>query len=93
MEIYEQAHEIRGLAETTGLKATGRIAQGLCNYLEALSFGDGKPENAVVALHVDAISRASRSHDEAMRLGEEVANELAALVQRKIGAPERTTLL
>src|SRR5215469_4894129 len=30
----DKAHEIKGLAETAGLRATGRIADGLCRYFE-----------------------------------------------------------
>ena len=46
------AHEIRGLAETCGLVATGRIADGLCRYFdETEQLGIG-PDPAIVALHV-----------------------------------------
>lgn len=82
--IYEQAHEIRGLAGNAGLLATGRIANGLCRYLDALAVAGHKPEQGVVALHLDAISRAAHAEDEATRLGDAVANELAELVERKL---------
>ena len=41
---YEQAHEIRGLAGNAGLAATGRIANGLCRYLDALGRAGRQPE-------------------------------------------------
>ena len=82
--IYEQAHEIRGLAGNAGLIATGRIANGLCRYLDALATANREPEQSVVALHLDAIARAARAEDEATRLGDAVANELAELVDKKL---------
>jgi len=82
--IYEQAHEIRGLAGNAGLAATARIANGLCRYLDALSRAVRKPENAVVSLHLEAISRAAHAEDEATRLGDAVADELAQLVDKKL---------
>ena len=42
------------------------------------------PESAVVALHVSAIASAARAEDEATRMSEVVAAELAALVNRKL---------
>ena len=43
-----------------------------------------QPEQSVVALHLDAIARAAHAEDEATRLGDTVANELAALVDKKL---------
>ncbi len=83
--IFEQAHEIRGLAGNAGLNATGRIANGLCRYLDAAGRASHKPERTLVALHLEAIARAARAEDEATRLGDAVANELATLVDKKIG--------
>jgi len=82
--IYEHAHEIRGLAGNAGLAATARIANGLCRYLDALDRASCTPEGNVVALHLDAIARAAHAEDEATRLGDAVANELAQLVDRKL---------
>jgi hypothetical protein len=82
--IYEHAHEIRGLAGNAGLAATARIANGLCRYLDALTRAGRTPEATVIALHLDAISRAAHAEDEATRLGDAVANELAQLVDRKL---------
>jgi len=82
--IFEQAHEIRGLAGNAGLLATGRIANGLCKYLDAISRAGLRPDQELVALHLEAIVRAAHAEDEATRLGEEVANELAVLVDRKL---------
>jgi hypothetical protein len=81
---YEQAHEIRGLAGNAGLRATGRIANGLCKYLDALGRAGQPPDRELVALHLEAIARAARAEDEATRLGDTVANELAALVDKKL---------
>ncbi len=46
--ISDKAHEIRGFAETAGLSATGRIADGLCRYFdESEQLGVG-PDAAIV---------------------------------------------
>ena len=83
-EVFDQAHEIRGLAGCAGLAATGRIANILCKYLDAMGRAGVQPEQTVVALHLDAIARAAHAEDEATRLGDTVANELAALVDKKL---------
>src|ERR1700744_1512227 len=85
-DIFGQAHEIRGLAATAGMGAAGRIADGLCRYLEASKDQKSPADLAVVALHVDAIVRASSSAEEAQKFGGRVAVELGALVARKLGA-------
>ena len=82
---FGQAHEIRGLAETIGLVAAGRIANGLCFYLDAMAERGQRTDRTVIMLHVDAIARSARAEDEATRLGGKVAVELAALVARKLG--------
>lgn len=84
--LYAEAHEIRGLAGNAGLNATGRIANGLCRYLDALSRLNAAAEPSLVGLHLDAIARAARAEDEATRLGEEVVNQLAALVNKRLGS-------
>jgi preprotein translocase subunit Sec61beta len=80
----EKAHEIRGFAETAGLRATGRIADGLCRYFEEMAKLDAVPDAAVTALHVSAIVRAAHAEDEANRMGDVVARELATLVAHKL---------
>lgn len=82
--IYDHAHEIRGLAGNAGLAATARIANGLCRYLDTLERIARAPEGTVIALHLDAIARAAHAEDEATRLGDAVANELAQLVDKKL---------
>jgi chemotaxis protein histidine kinase CheA len=82
--IFEQAHEIRGLAGNAGLIATGRIANNLCKYLDALGQAGRQPDQELVALHLEAIGRAAHAEDEATRLGDAVANELAHLVDKKL---------
>jgi hypothetical protein len=79
-----KAHEIRGFAETVGLRATGRIADGLCRYFEEMRKFGAQPEAAIIALHVSAIVRAANAEDEASRMSDEVAKELAALVTHKL---------
>jgi hypothetical protein len=81
---YEKAHEIRGFAETAGLRATGRIAHGLCRYFEDMEKLGAIPDDAVIALHISAIVRAAHAKDEANRAGDAVAKELAALVAHKL---------
>jgi chemotaxis protein histidine kinase CheA len=82
--IFDQAHEIRGLAATAGMEAAGRIADGLCRYLDAAKEQSTAIDPAVVALHVDAIVRASSSSLDAKKFGSRVAVELGALVARKL---------
>jgi len=82
--LFLEAHEIRGLAGNAGLIATGRIANGLCRYLDALARADMRPDASLLALHLDAIARAAHAEDEATRLGETVASELAQLVAKKL---------
>jgi hypothetical protein len=82
--ISEKAHEIRGFAETAGLAATGRIADGLCRYFdESEQLGVG-PDMAIVRLHIGAIARAARAEDEVSQMSDVVAKELAALVNHKL---------
>lgn len=81
---WEKAHDIRGFAETAGLAATGRIADGLCRYFDEMDKLGAEADTAVVALHVSAIARAAYAEDEAIRMGEMVAKELAVLVSRKL---------
>lgn len=83
--LLGEAYEIRGLAETAGLTAAGRIAEGLCFYLNAAAEKKLAPDLGVVSLHVDAVIRAANAQDEATRLGTEVANELRSLVQDRLG--------
>ena len=83
-QTYEKAHEIRGFAETAGLAATGRIADGLCGYFDEMEKLGAEPDRNVIALHVSAIARAAYAEDEAIRMGNMVAKELATLVQRKL---------
>lgn len=80
----DKAHEIRGFAETAGLRATGRIADGLCRYFEEMRKLGAAPDAAVIALHVSAIVRAANAEDEASRMSDVVAKELAALVRHKL---------
>ena len=83
--ILAESYEIRSMAETAGLTASGRIADGLCFYLNAVTRAETPADPEVVSLHVDAIARAARAQDEATRLGTEVANELRALVLDRLG--------
>lgn len=82
--VYDLAHEIRGMAATAGLVATGRIADGLCRYLDAISLFGTAPDRSVTTLHLEAIVRSARTQDEAARHGAAVADQLASLVERKL---------
>ncbi len=80
--MFEQAHEIRGLAETAGLGVAGRMANGLCLYLDAL---DGRaPDQATARLHVEAIQSVVRGEYDGA-IANVVAEELTSLVIRKLG--------
>jgi chemotaxis protein histidine kinase CheA len=85
-DIFGHAHEIRGLAATAGMNAVGPIADGLCGYLDGSKSQQCVADPAVIALHVDAIVRASSSAGEAKKFGSRIAIELGALVARKLGA-------
>ncbi len=85
--VFDEAHEIRGLAGTAGLAASGCIADGLCAYLDAVAQTMAPLDTGIVGLHVGSISRAANAKDEATRLGTAVDSELRALVQRRLSAP------
>jgi len=82
--VFAATHEIRGLADTVGLAAAGRIANGLCHYLDSIEQIGIVPDAAIVNLHVDAVLRSARTEDDAARHGDEVAAQLAALVARRL---------
>ena len=84
--VFDEAHEIRGLAGNAGLSASGRIADGLCAYLDAVTQADASVDGGVVGLHVGSIARAANARDEATRLGTEVDKALRALVRRRLSA-------
>jgi hypothetical protein len=86
--IYNQAHEIRGLAETAGLRAAGRIADGLCQYLDTVTRAGKAPDPVVVRLHLDAILRAAGAGADTGALSDVVIGELRALVAHKLANPE-----
>lgn len=62
-EVYAIAHEIRGLAGTFARPVTGRMANQLCLYLEALP-DLSRAEEGVVRLHVDAMHAAAMGSNE-----------------------------
>ncbi|HEY4125300.1 MAG TPA: hypothetical protein VGM36_11850 [Rhizomicrobium sp.] len=80
--LFAQAHEIRGIAAIAGLGVAGRMANGLCLYLDALD--GGAPDKSTVRLHVEAIQRVVRGEDEGA-IANVVAEELTSLVIRKLG--------
>ncbi len=82
--VYATTHEIRGLAGSAGLAATGRIANGLCRYLDAMAELKMAPDAAVATLHLGAIVRSARTEHDAARHGDAVAQELSLLVARKL---------
>jgi len=82
--VFAIAHEIRGFAGTAGLAGTGRIADGLCHYLEEVERAGASPDPVLTSLHITAIARAARAEDEASRTSEIVAAELSELVSRRL---------
>jgi hypothetical protein len=82
--VSEKAHDIRGFAETAGMFATGRIADGLCRYFDDAAQAGVPPDNAVVALHVSAISRSARDPEALSQMNDMVAKELSVLAGRKL---------
>jgi len=82
--VFAHAHEIRGLAGNAGLIAAGRIASGLCTYVEEIALARAKPKRSIIALHVEAIARAARASDEATRLGDDVARELLTAARQHL---------
>jgi hypothetical protein len=84
-QIFQESHEIRGLAGNAGLSATGLIANCLCRYLDGFSQAGLVPERPVIQLHLEAMSRAAYAKDEATRLGDTVAAGMAQLVEKKLG--------
>jgi len=82
--VSDKAHEIKGFADTAGLPATARIAEGLCHYLERSRELGAPADAAVIALHVSAIGRATRDSDHGGQTSQIVTSELAALAARKL---------
>jgi len=82
--ISAAAHEIKGFADTAGLPATARIAEGLCRYLEDSETHAVPPDAALVALYVRALGRSARDSGRETRTSSTVAEELAALAARKL---------
>jgi len=82
--VYAATHEIRGLAATAGLAATGRIANVFCHYLDAMRQFGLAPEPMIAKVHLDALVRSARTEDDTARHGDEVAQELSALVARRL---------
>jgi hypothetical protein len=87
--MFDQAHEIRGLAANAGLDAVGRLADGLYKYVDMSRRLEMPPEADVIVLHINAIARASSTADEAKAYGERVAAELNILVEHKLRAVNR----
>lgn len=83
-KVFETAHEIRGFAESAGLVTTGRIADILCRYMDDMERIKKPLDTTLVALNVSAIGRAARAEDGDVAMGDAVAQELAALVARRL---------
>ena len=82
--VFERVHEIRGFAETANMASTGRIADILCRYMDDMRRAGKPTDSHIVALHVAAIARAARAEEDDTTMGEIVAQELAALVARRL---------
>jgi len=87
--MFDQAHEIRGLAANAGLEAVGRLADGLYKYVDMCKRLDVSPDADVIVLHINAIARASSTAEEAKAYGDRVAKELDVLVEHKLKAINR----
>jgi HPt (histidine-containing phosphotransfer) domain-containing protein len=87
--MFDQAHEIRGLAANAGLDAVGRLADGLYKYVDMSRNLQMPPDADVIVLHINAIARASSTADEAKAYGERVAKELNILVEHKLRTVNR----
>jgi hypothetical protein len=82
--VSDKAHEIKGFADTAGLPATARIAEGLCRYMEESDVLKAAPDAAVVALYVSAVGRSTRNTGAEAQASSTVASELAALAAHKL---------
>ena len=82
--VFEKAHEIRGFAESVGLITTGRIADILCRYMDDMERIKKPLDTTLVALNVSAIGRAARAEGNDVAMGDAVAQELAALVAKRL---------
>ncbi|MEI9887343.1 MAG: Hpt domain-containing protein [Rhizomicrobium sp.] len=82
--VQATSHEIRGLAGSAGLDATGRIANVLYQYLDAMAGRKAAPDAAIGGLHIDALLRSAGTARDAAQHGDAVARELSLLVARKL---------
>jgi len=82
--IFAMVHEIRGFAQNAGMAATGRIAEILCRYLDEMDRAKKVVDRTIVTLHVAAIGRAARADRDDVKMGHIVADELSALVTRRL---------
>ncbi|HEY2008556.1 MAG TPA: hypothetical protein VGH23_06190 [Rhizomicrobium sp.] len=82
--VFEKAHDIRGFAESAGLVTTGRIADILCRYMDDMERAKRPLDAVLVALNISAIGRAARAEDKDVAMGDAVAQELAALVAKRL---------
>jgi hypothetical protein len=82
--IFAMVHEMRGLAENAGMVATGRIADILCRYLDEMDRLRKPVDQTLVTLHVQAITRAARADQGEIKISDTVAEELEALVKRRL---------
>ncbi len=57
--IYQQAHEIRGMAGHADFGPIGHIADSLCRYIDTAEQEGRDPRGALVRQHVEAIWRAA----------------------------------
>jgi len=89
-KVFALAHEIRGIAGTAGLEAAGRIADGLCRYIDAAQRFDATIETSILAIHIDAIASAATANSDSAALGNRVASELGELVSRKLAQGAKT---
>lgn len=63
VQVYQMAHEIRGLAGTFKRPLTNRIAGNLCGYIDEL--GDAPADRTITRFHIEALFAASAVTPEA----------------------------
>ena len=87
-QVFAIAHEIRNFGENAGMATTGKVAEVLCRYMDEMDRLKKPKDATIVALHVAAIARAARAEDDDAAMGETVAAELKALVDRRLAEAE-----
>jgi hypothetical protein len=84
-QLYNTAHEVRGIAGTFGFPVVGRFANSLCGYLETRTSLDP----TVIRFHVEAMYDALQNVNADPALAAETLRSLETLIE-KSKTPERS---